>query len=206
MIELHNIDCMEYMRALPDKAFDVCITDPPYGVSFKYKSYNDSKEATTKFILDFMPEILRVCNRAIITSGISLMYEYPKPNWVGCWYTPAGAGIGTHGFCTWQPILIYGKDPKGGKGSYPDGFTWTGTADKDASFHPCPKPIKLWKKIINRWTKDGDTIFDPFIGSATTAIACHDMGFDLVGCELDKDYYEAACKRLKNHQMQQKLF
>lgn len=191
---------MEFMRSVPDKAYDVCITDPPYGIGLEYGGYDDSKQNTAMFIKQFMPELLRVCNRVIITCGVSMMYEYPKPDWVGCWFSPAGAGRGPHGFCCWQPILIYGKDPWGGKGSRPDSFQWQGPIDQDASFHPCPKPLPLWNRIFKRWTIPSDkTCFDPFLGSATSAICAFNRGLGLDGCELDKDYFEAGQKRLDDH-------
>ena len=73
--------------------------------------------------------------------------------------------------------------------------------DKDR-FHPTQKPVKLYKWLLMNYAKQGDRILDTHLGSGSIAIACHDAGFDLTGYELDKDYYEAACKRLKNHQAQ----
>lgn len=204
--EVYLIDCMEYMKNIPDKYFDVCITDPPYGVDLKYNSFKDSKENTTAFIKLFMPEILRVSKRTVITSGVKLMYKYPEPDWVGNWYNPAGIGVGSHGFCCWQPILIYGKDPNSGRGSLPDSFEWTGACDSDSLFHPVPKPIKVWRKIMARWINEKDhLIFDPFMGSQTTRIICYDGGFDFVGCELDPDYFRDGCKRFENHIKQQRF-
>ncbi len=207
MVELLNIDCMEYMATLPDKAFDLCITDPPYGVSLGYNTYDDSVENTKNFIKAFMPELLRISKRVVLTPGVKLLYEYPKPDWVGSWFTPAGIGVGSHGFCCWQPILIYGKDLNSRKGSLPDSFEWTGSSDKDAAFHPVPKPVRLWKKIFKRWAHETDvTVFDPFLGSGTSAIVAAQMNLDFVGCEIDKDYYDAAVKRFEIYKMQQKLF
>lgn len=72
--------------------------------------------------------------------------------------------------------------------------------------HPTQKPVALYKWLLKNYAKPNDRILDTHLGSGSIAIACHDMGFDLVGCELDKDYYDAACKRLKNHQSQEALF
>jgi site-specific DNA-methyltransferase (adenine-specific) len=73
---------------------------------------------------------------------------------------------------------------------------------QEDKIHPTQKPVALYKWLLKNYAKQGDRIFDSHLGSGSIAIACHDMKFDLVGCELDKDYYEAACKRLKNHQAQ----
>ena len=74
------------------------------------------------------------------------------------------------------------------------------------SIHPTQKPVALYKWILNNYAKEGDKILDTHLGSGSIAIACHDMGFSLDGYELDTEYYEAACKRLKEHQRQLKLF
>ena len=78
-------------------------------------------------------------------------------------------------------------------------------AKNNNRIHPTQKPVALYKWLLHNYAKPGDKILDTHLGSGSIAIACHDMGFDLVGCELDKDYYDAACKRLKNHQAQLKL-
>jgi site-specific DNA-methyltransferase (adenine-specific) len=77
--------------------------------------------------------------------------------------------------------------------------------NKENRIHPCQKPVKLYEWLLNNYAKKGDKILDTHLGSGSIAIACHNMGFDLVGCELDKDYYNAACNRLKEHQRQLKL-
>jgi len=78
-------------------------------------------------------------------------------------------------------------------------------ADKER-IHPTQKPIKLYKWLLNNYAKQGDKILDTHLGSGSIAIACHDYGYDLVGVELDKDYFNSATKRFNNHTMQQSLF
>jgi len=77
---------------------------------------------------------------------------------------------------------------------------------KENRIHPTQKPIKLYKWLLKNYAKQGDKILDTHLGSGSSAIAAHDMEFDFVGCEIDKDYYDAACKRFKEQTMQQKLF
>ena len=72
--------------------------------------------------------------------------------------------------------------------------------------HPCQKPVKLYEWLLMNYAKEGDRILDTHLGSGSIAIACHNLGFDLVGCELDEDYYNGACKRLAQHQAQQRMF
>jgi site-specific DNA-methyltransferase (adenine-specific) len=73
-------------------------------------------------------------------------------------------------------------------------------------FHPTTKPIKLYRWIIDKYAKQGDKILDTHLGSGSIAIACHDYGYELTACELDKEYYDKAIQRIKNHTNQQKLF
>jgi len=75
----------------------------------------------------------------------------------------------------------------------------------EVGLHPTQKPVSLYKWLLTKYAKQGDRILDTHLGSGSIAIACHDMGFDLVGCELDTDYYNAACKRLADHQSQMRL-
>lgn len=72
--------------------------------------------------------------------------------------------------------------------------------------HPTQKPVKLYKWILENYAKEGMKILDTHLGSGSIAIACHDYKFELTACEIDKDYYEAACKRFSNHIAQTSLF
>lgn len=76
----------------------------------------------------------------------------------------------------------------------------------NAKIHPTQKPVALYKWLLKNYAKEGDKILDTHLGSGSIAIACHDMGFDLVGCELDVDYFQAASKRLDTHRQQLRMF
>lgn len=206
---VYNLDCLEGMKQYPDKYFDLCLTDFPYGVNVEYGAFNDTPQNAIDLISKAMPEIIRISKRAVITPGVKLMYHYPKPDWVGCIYSSAGVGVGSHGFCCWQPILIYGKCPKlqMRMGSMPDSITYNGGNDNESKFHPVPKPLKLWRDILNRWTNENDKkIIDPFTGSGTTRIAAEMANMDFVGYEIDKDYFEAQEKRYKDFISQLVMF
>ena len=195
----YNMDCMDGMAQFPDKFFDLCITDPPYGVGVKYGCFDDTQVNLREFVSKFMPEILRVSKRALITCGNVNMSLYPRPDWTLAWVCEAGAGSGPWGFSCWQPILAYGSDPylAGGLGRRPDILKSTEAADKSLKFHPCPKPIELWRRMVLRGSViKSDKILDPFMGSGTTAVACHELGRECWGFELDPDYYKAASERL----------
>lgn len=85
-------------------------------------------------------------------------------------------------------------------------LTWQNVNRGEAMIHPCQKPVKLYEWLLMNYAKEGDRILDTHLGSGSIAIACHNLGFDLVGCELDPDYYAAACERLDKHQKQLRIF
>jgi site-specific DNA-methyltransferase (adenine-specific) len=80
------------------------------------------------------------------------------------------------------------------------------TQGQENRFHPTQKPTTLYKWILDKYAKQGDKILDTHLGSGSIAIACHDYGFDLTACELDKEYFDKAMGRINNHVAQQKLF
>jgi len=93
------------------------------------------------------------------------------------------------------------------QGSSADGRIMEGNVSKrEKRLHPTQKPVALYKWILDKYAKPNDKILDTHLGSGSIAIACHDYKFDLVACELDKEYFDATCLRLENHQKQLKLF
>jgi len=208
MITMLNMDCMEYMAGLPDKAFNLTLTDPPYNVGLKYKSYKDDRHA-----IDYeawcdlwFSELQRISETIIITVGYkNIKYWINKdPRHIIVWSKPnqsSPSPLG--GFNAYELILYFGKLQK--KIGH-DIFEKNIALQQDASFHVCPKYLPAWKKILGMCINPPAKIFDPFFGSGTTAIACHDLGFDFTGTELDADYYAAACKRYQTHSQQATLF
>jgi site-specific DNA-methyltransferase (adenine-specific) len=78
--------------------------------------------------------------------------------------------------------------------------------NKEVRIHVTQKPVKLYEWLLMNYAKEGDKILDTHLGSGSIALACHNLGFDLTACELDKEYYEASLKRLKQHQAQLTMF
>jgi DNA modification methylase len=117
---------------------------------------------------------------------------------------PSGVGASWWGFSCWQPILVYGKDPylAHGEGRHPDTMIMRNSVDIDKSGHPCPKPFNVMRWIIERTTRVGDTVFDPFMGSGTTGVACLQLGRNFIGCELDPEYFKIASQRVKQAALQ----
>ena len=206
-VELIHGDCLEIMRGMDDKSVDAVITDPPYGNNTAYSTYIDTKENLTNLVNTFMPNVLRVSKSVFVTSGVSNMWLYPEPTWTLSWVNPAGIGSSSWGFTCWQPILAYGKDPflQDGKGRRPDTLFQRKT-EKDNNLHPCAKPDNVMRWIIDRTTREGDTILDPFMGSGTTGVACVQLNRNFIGIEIDPTYFAIAQERIRIAQMQPNLF
>lgn len=213
-IELLNIDCMEYMAALPDKAFDLAIVDPPYGICADVKNNgknSDRHEKTSLAKLNtyktgwdnsipddkYFAELKRVSKHQIIWGA----------NYFGF----------TGGFIVW--------DKKVTMPTYSDGemaycskinsikifeYQWHGMLqgdmkNKESRIHPTQKPVALYKWLLHNYAKEGDRILDTHLGSGSSAIAAHYGGFDFVGCELDYEYHTAAVKRFREQTKQLSL-
>lgn len=205
--EVHNIDCMEYMATIPDKFFDVIITDPPYGIGLKYNTYNDTLENWFDLMDKFIPEAKRVSKCLIMCScrinALGYFYEKHKPDWLISWYKGSTGHASFIGFNDWEPLLVFGKN----KGVFMhDYFQMQNSENMGSNNHPCPKPVKWFKHLIDKSCKNDFKIFDPFMGSQSSRIAAYDMGFDYYGCELDKDYFETGNKRFEEFKLSQNLF
>lgn len=211
MIELLHTDCIEYMASLPDKAFDLAIVDPPYGIGEanekrmlsrspsqkKYKGGDWDKEAPPK---EYFKELKRVSKNQIVWGANHFIENIPNAN-SSCWVFWDKDGFGDFAdgelaYCSFKTAVRKFK------------YTWNGFRKQmpEERIHPTQKPISLYKWLIDNYAKQGDKILDTHLGSGSSAIAAHDYGFDFVGCELDKDYYDAAVKRFNNHKLQTKLF
>jgi len=197
MIELLNCDCMDYMKTLEDNAFDLAIVDPPYRDlnqptrTMRLAGSMDSIVGRPDQL--FFSQIKRVCKNWIIWGANNFLIKF-------------------EGFISWRKINI------------PDNFTMSqveiaalskdlGTTSKEIRLssldynriHPNQKPVKLYDWLLKNYAKEGDKILDTHLGSGSSAIAAHYAGYDFVGCELDKDYFEAAKKRFDEETRQKEL-
>ena len=167
---------------------DLVLTDPPYGVGY---AEWDSEIISASSWLPFCQENAPI---VLVTPGNGNQYDYPKPIWTGCWFRPGSIqhAKGGQGFSHWEPILIYGKNPL----SF-DAKRINNTNQGLGSLHPCPKPLDLFKWLIDQSTESGETILDPFMGSGTTLRAAKDLGRKAIGIEIEEKYCEIAVDRLR---------
>ena len=210
---------MTAMEKMQDNAFDLAIVDPPYGIGIsKMKSYkNKGKNFMSTFYnpkdwdenipnSSYFEELKRVSKNQIIFGG-NYFTDYLKPTKSWCIWDKV---TGDNEFSMFEMIYFSFKIvPKIFKypiarinnrvSSHPDQV-------KKTRIHPTQKPVALYVWLLDKYAKNGDRILDTHLGSGSSAIAAHDMDFDFVGYELDKDYFAAAQKRLHEHQKQLKLF
>lgn len=184
------------MRTMPAGSVDAVITDPPYGIDFRGNDWDS-------FIPLWLPEARRISEVVIFTTHPTSLWNYPKPTWVGCWYREASnshSSIG--GWNHWTPLVIYGH-PKFNVDSIKIHAMVIGNENINID-HPTPKPERLMRWLI--LNSQANTIFDPFMGSGTTGVACVQLGRNFIGCEIDPNYFEIAQKRIETAQMQPQLF
>lgn len=184
-------------RLLGGEKCALCLTDPPYGVGVNYVKTDDTRENLAELVGAFMPIALSVADVVLLTPGNGNQYAYPEPKWTLCWFIAAGTGMAPWGFQCWHPVLAYGKDPylAQGLGARPDATTIT-ESSPDLN-HPCPKPEGVWRWLLERGSvnKD-DSVYDPFLGSGTTLVACEQIGRTGYGIEIAPEYVAVSLQRL----------
>ena len=211
---------MEFMKDIPDKFFDLAIVDPPYGigVSSVGKMTSVSKKEYVKNNWDdsipppeFFDELRRVAKNQIIWGanffdgvglnggaiiwnklGKNIGRRNPMPNLSDCEIAYCSMRDNIKMFSYTQIGNVYGNDYK---------IDWN-----QNRIHPTQKPVALYKWLLQNYAKPGWTLLDTHSGSGSFRIACHDLGFDLISCELDPDYFRDNEARYQNHISQGSLF
>ena len=200
-VSLYFGDNMDYMRGLPDGAFDLAIVDPPYGLSAE--SVNGAGKLKSRALnvgimdwdvapsAEYFVELFRVSKNQIIWGGN--YFDLPPTRGIICWDKMQP----WPNFSAWEMAWtsfdsvarIFKFDNK--------------TTDK---IHPTQKPVALYEWLLSKYAKEGDKILDTHLGSGSIAIACQTLGFELTGCELNAGYFESATKRIKAAFQQTTLF
>jgi site-specific DNA-methyltransferase (adenine-specific) len=204
-INLYNTDCMEFMRGLPDKYYELAVVDPPYGIGINTnmgRRKGDKPSNYHKFYgedscipsAEYFDELKRVSVNQIIWGG-NYMTEHlpPSPCWI-LWDKGFSEEVTFAQFeMAWTSFTSSAKK-------------FDRHPSQSDRIHPTQKPVALYKWLLKNYAKAGDKILDTHGGSMSIAIACHDMGFDLDLCELDPDYYAAGVKRYEQHKAQLSMF
>ena len=205
-VTLYRGDCMDVLPHL--SGVDAVVTDPPYGVGLgqkpnaqrfdrvEYDSFTDDVLHIDRVCVPVIRACFKMFGRVVMTPGVRNMYRYDAPTHTGSFFYPAASGCNSWGFSCWQPVFFYGKDPYAGRGSRPDSFKSTESAERNG--HPCPKPIGQTVWMVERGSLSGQAIMDPFMGSGTTGVACVKLGRKFIGIELSRDYFDIAVKRIKS--------
>jgi site-specific DNA-methyltransferase (adenine-specific) len=193
------MDCLEYMRGLPDKAFDLAIVDPPYGIGI---SSNPVRQSHAKKDWDnqipsaeYFKELKRVSKNQIIWGGNYFFDHLGSSQCFLVWDK-----LQPHDFSLAMAEMAWTSFKKVAKI-----FKKSVLSDKGKE-HPTQKPVALYQWLLENYAKPGQRILDTHLGSGSSAIAAHYFGVDFVGTELDKDYYDAAVKRFEQATAQTTLF
>ena len=203
-----NEDCMDLLKRTPDKYYELSIVDPPYGIcrDGQDETFTKNKKHKRKFHAKkewdnskpkkkYFNELKRVSKNQIIW-GANYFVEFLTQGTMGWifWYKGQEGLTMSDGEIAFTSFQKATRQIKINRGFI---------AKNGGSIHPTQKPVKLYEWLLMNYAKKGDKILDTHRGSASLDIACHNLGFDLVTCELDTDYFNDGNKRLKQHQNQQ---
>ena len=212
----YNMDCMEYMKTIPDNYFSLCVVDPPYGIgesgaknhsrgklakAQNYKAFSgNDKEPPNQ---DYFNELLRVSKNQIVWGANHFISKIPIDS--HCWIVRDKEN-GSNDFAdcelAWTSFKTAVRIFR---------FKWNGMLqgdmkNKEARIHPTQKPVALYRWIFQHYAKDGDKILDTHLGSGSSRIAAYEAGLDFVGCEIDKEYFDKQEERFQAFTDQLRLF
>ena len=220
----YNMDCMEGMKEFPDNYFDLAIVDPVYGEvtgggyttdkwdkvehhigkgAANQRAYNREIWRQPKTPPEYFKELFRVSKNQIIWGGNFFVESLPSSQGWVVWDKQKPEGISFSdcelAFTSFNVGLRIFR------------FMWNGMIqgdmkNKETRIHPTQKPIALYKWLLHKYAKEGDIILDTHVGSGSSLIACHQMGFNYVGFEIDKTYYKKAVERIERETAQMTLF
>ena len=226
-VQLFLGDCLEFMRTMPDKSVDAVITDPPYNFDSKggglYASHHHLDTIEQSFGDNFLPEqfleavLLKFGRNLLVWHSQKLLPVYidfaikHELGWdlmfwhkINAMPNYGGKLMSDTEYCI--RLFQYGKSYVAGGLPYSTYHKYHMDTVQPNNGHPTPKPMALMIKQILLFTEKGDTVFDPFMGSGTTGVACVQLGRNFIGAEIDPHYFEIAEKRIKAASLQPQLF
>jgi len=217
--KIHNQDCLEAMKLMQDNQFDLAIVDPPYGLGISNtEQIGTSKKHKRKDWDNSIPkqeyfkELKRVSNKQIIwgvnyfdgmcLNGGRIIWNKLGKDIGRRKVAPAFSECEIAYYSGANNVKMYSYTYIGNVQGNDYQVLWSNTN----RIHPTQKPVQLYEWLLMNYAKEGNKILDTHLGSGSIAIACHNLGYDLTGYELDKEYYDNAIKRIKNHQAQTRIF
>ena len=207
--EVYNIDCLEYMKTLPDKFFDLTIADPPYGVGYARGKngfgVNENRPELKDVKWDKIPEkeffdeLLRVSDKVIIWGGNYFTHLLPVSK---CWivWDKCNGMENKSPFADCE--LAWTNMTKVVKMFHLRQLGFVSQTSDKKRIHPTQKPTELYEWLLHKYAVGGGKIYDPMMGSQSSRIAAYRLGFDYYGCELDKEYFDKGCERFNEETAQ----
>ena len=221
MNQAFNMDCLEAMRQMEDNAFDLAVVDPPYGIGYDKAiskqggaKFGNAKAAKKNYHTadwdksvpdkEYFDQLFRVSKKQVIWGGN--YFQLPPSKGFLVW-DKRGSEEMSNDFADCE--LAWLSPDMGVARAFR--FVWSGMIqgdmkNKEERFHPTQKPVALYKWILSKYAKPGDKILDTHLGSGSSRIAAYDLGFDFVGYEIDKFYFDKQEERFAKHTAQTSLF
>lgn len=216
---VYNMDCMDYMKTVPDNFFDWAVIDPPYGIGVwsmasherkfghmaaERRDYRKIQEWDVKPDNSFFDELFRVSKNQIIWGGNYFSDVLPPSKSFICWDKRCDDSMKNcfsdceYAWCSYGVARMFR-------------YVWNGMIqgnmkNKEERFHPTQKPVELYRWIFRNYTKPGDKVLDTHLGSGSSRIAAYDAGLDFVGCEIDKEYFDKQEERFSDYTTQTNIF
>ena len=219
-IELLNMDCLLYMKQCEDKQFDLAIVDPPYGIGASSKNFIRKDKQTGKSLAVsgtkytpkqwdnatpnkiYFDELKRVSKHQIVWGGNYFVENLTNSSCWVVWDKKTGDNLYADCELAWTSFdKAVRKFEWMWKGMFQQNM-----ANKEERIHPTQKPKARYEWLLMNYAESGNKIIDTHLGSGSIALACHDLKFDLVGIEIDSEYFQKASKRLELHKKQLTLF
>lgn len=218
-----HADCLDIMREMPDKSVDLILSDPPYGISYKTRYRKEKNHKFSTVIsgddnLNWLPLWASEANRVLKNN--SALYVFCGQTTIGTFQEEltnyftlkniivweknnhtAGDLVNAYGK-SWEPLLYFNKGVRPINGKRIHDIFKSNRISSCALIHQNQKPCDLIELILEKSSHENNTILDPFSGSGTTAIACHNLKRNFICIEKDVDYHAASVKRLEHHQRQ----
>lgn len=218
-VKLYLGDCLDVMREMPTGSVDAVVTDPPYGIGFKYSAHNDTPEGYGTWLWSIIELAESKCKPG---SPIFVWQAMPNVRHFAEWFP---RDFRLFAACknfvqmrkvamqyAFDPVLVWWTEGnRYSEGTLSRDWHIGNTANTlnrgsdDALGHPCARPLNQMLHIVNQWVRLGGTVLDPFMGSGTTGVACVQTARNFIGIEIDPTYFAIAEKRIKEAQMQPSL-